>query len=63
MTAIAVELAKTYGVRTLAVPVDLTNHPAIAEMVKTIKGSFDHVDILCNNAGASFGVPNTVHGI
>ncbi len=29
-------------------------------MVETIKGSFDHVDILCNNAGASFGVPNTV---
>jgi NAD(P)-dependent dehydrogenase (short-subunit alcohol dehydrogenase family) len=62
MTAIAVELAKTYGVRTLAVPVDLTNHQAIAEMVKTITDSFDHVDILCNNAGASFGVPNTVLG-
>ncbi len=27
---------------------------------KAIKKSFDHVDILCNNAGASFGVPNTV---
>jgi NAD(P)-dependent dehydrogenase (short-subunit alcohol dehydrogenase family) len=31
-------------------------------MVETIKGSFDHIDILCNNAGASFGVPNTVLG-
>ena len=29
-------------------------------MVEKIKGSFEHVDILCNNAGASFGVPNTV---
>jgi NAD(P)-dependent dehydrogenase (short-subunit alcohol dehydrogenase family) len=29
-------------------------------MVESIKGAFDHIDILCNNAGASFGVPNTV---
>ena len=60
MEAIAAELAKTYGVRTLAVAVDITDNKAIGAMVETIKGSFDHVDILCNNAGASFGVPNTV---
>jgi NAD(P)-dependent dehydrogenase (short-subunit alcohol dehydrogenase family) len=41
MDAIAAELAKKHGVKTLAV-------------------AFDHIDILCNNAGASFGVPNTV---
>ncbi len=51
---------KTYGVRTLAVAVDITDNKAIGAMVETIKGSFDHIDILCNNAGASFGVPNTV---
>jgi NAD(P)-dependent dehydrogenase (short-subunit alcohol dehydrogenase family) len=62
MNAIAAELAKTYGVRTLAVPVDLTNNQAITAMVETIKSGFDHIDILCNNAGASFGVPNTVLG-
>jgi len=62
MNTIATDLAKTYGVRTLAVPVDLTNNQAITEMVETIKGNFDHIDILCNNAGASFGVPNTVLG-
>jgi NAD(P)-dependent dehydrogenase (short-subunit alcohol dehydrogenase family) len=62
MTAIATELAKTYGVRTLAVAVDVTDHNAIGAMVDAIKGSFDHIDILCNNAGASFGVPNTVLG-
>ena len=60
MEAIAAELAKTHGVRTLAVAVDITDNKAIGAMVDTIKGSFDHVDILCNNAGASFGVPNTV---
>lgn len=62
MTAIAAELAKTYGVRTLAVAVDVTDNKAIGALVDAIKGSFDHIDILCNNAGASFGVPNTVMG-
>lgn len=62
MDAIAAELAKTYGVRTLAVAVDITDNNAIGAMVMTSKGTFDHIDILCNNAGASFGVPNTVLG-
>ena len=60
MKAIAAELAKTYSVRTLAVAVDVTDNNAIGAMVETIKGTFGHIDILCNNAGASFGVPNTV---
>jgi NAD(P)-dependent dehydrogenase (short-subunit alcohol dehydrogenase family) len=60
MESIAAELAKTHGVRTLAAAVDVIDGQAINEMMEQIKGSFDHVDILCNNAGASFGVPNTV---
>jgi len=60
MDAIAAELAKKHGVRTLAVAVDITDNNAIGAMVMTIKGAFDRIDILCNNAGASFGVPNTV---
>jgi NAD(P)-dependent dehydrogenase (short-subunit alcohol dehydrogenase family) len=31
-------------------------------MMERIRERFDHVHILCNNAGASFGVPNTVLG-
>lgn len=62
MEAIAAELAKTYSIRTLAVAVDVVDNAAIGAMVETIKKSFDHIDILCNNAGASFGVPNTVLG-
>jgi NAD(P)-dependent dehydrogenase (short-subunit alcohol dehydrogenase family) len=62
MDAIAAELAKTHGVQTLAAAVDVTDKNAIDAMMETIKGAFDHVDILCNNAGASFGVPNTVLG-
>jgi NAD(P)-dependent dehydrogenase (short-subunit alcohol dehydrogenase family) len=60
MDAIAAELAKTYSVKTMAVGVDVTDNNAIGLMVEKIKGTFDHIDILCNNAGASFGVPNTV---
>ena len=49
MNDIAAELAKTYGVSTLAVAVDITDNNAISAMVTTIKGAFDHIDILCNN--------------
>lgn len=60
MEAIARELAEAYGVRTLAVAVDVTDGPSIAAVVEKVKATFPHIDILCNNAGASFGVPNTV---
>jgi NAD(P)-dependent dehydrogenase (short-subunit alcohol dehydrogenase family) len=60
MDIISTELAQTYGVKTLAVAVDVTDNGAIGEMMEKIKKCFDHIDILCNNAGASFGVPNTV---
>jgi NAD(P)-dependent dehydrogenase (short-subunit alcohol dehydrogenase family) len=60
MAAIARELAAAYGVKTLAVAVDVTDGPSIAAMVAAVKATFPHIDILCNNAGASFGVPNTV---
>lgn len=62
MEAIAAELARTYGVKTLAVAVDVTDNQSIGGMLERIKAAFDHVDILCNNAGASFGVPNSVLG-
>jgi NAD(P)-dependent dehydrogenase (short-subunit alcohol dehydrogenase family) len=32
----------------------------VASMVSRVKESFERVDILCNNAGASFGVPNSI---
>jgi NAD(P)-dependent dehydrogenase (short-subunit alcohol dehydrogenase family) len=60
MDIISAELAQTYDVKTLAVAVDVTDNGAIGEMMGEIKKRFDHIDILCNNAGASFGVPNTV---
>ena len=61
MVLIGQELQKEYGVKTLAVHVDVTNTDTIEKMVATIKEHFKTVDILCNNAGATFGVPNGVH--
>jgi len=54
------ELGDRFGVKSMAVNVDITSGESIEAMVEEIKKKFDHVDILCNNAGATFGVPNTV---
>ncbi len=61
METIAEDLAGRFGVETLAADVDITDNKSIGRMVDTIAGRFDKVDVLCNNAGASFGVPNAAH--
>jgi len=61
MVSIARELKSDFGVETLPVSVDVTSGDSIEGMVKAIQAVFSGVDILCNNAGASFGVPNAVH--
>ncbi|MCG8687966.1 MAG: SDR family oxidoreductase [Desulfobacterales bacterium] len=61
MDDIALELADRFKVRTLAVNVDVTDAGTVAAMAQTVKEAFGSVDILCNNAGATFGVPNGVH--
>lgn len=61
MEEIAASLAERFGVTTLAVDLDVTDHASIAAMVEQVRGRFPAIDILCNNAGASFGVPNMVH--
>ena len=61
MMVIKDELHKEYGVETLAVNVDVTHTQTIQNMISVIQEKFDRVDILCNNAGASFGVPNGIH--
>jgi len=58
---IAAGLGKKYGVRTMAVPLDVTDPASIAAMVGAVKSSFGELDVLCNNAGASFGVPSAAH--
>lgn len=61
MEQVAEEVADEFSVSTLAVSVDVADNGAISDMMEAVKARFDHIDILCNNAGASFGVPNAVH--
>ena len=61
MQEIAADLAGRFGVKTLAVEMDVTDNASIAGMVERVKEVFKHIDVLCNNAGASFGVPSAVH--
>ncbi|MCP3944264.1 MAG: SDR family oxidoreductase [Desulfobacteraceae bacterium] len=61
MTEIAEEFKKEFGVKAIAVSVDVTNNDMIEAMMVTCRETFGKVDILVNNAGASFGVPNAVH--
>lgn len=61
MEDIAADLKREFNIETLAIDLDVTSNRSVSQMVKTIGQRFDRVDILCNNAGASFGVPNAVH--
>jgi NAD(P)-dependent dehydrogenase (short-subunit alcohol dehydrogenase family) len=61
MEDISKGLANEFGVQTLAVDVDVTNTDSIKQMIEKIKKEFKTIDILCNNAGASFGVPAAAH--
>ncbi len=61
MKEICAELSKTYSVKTIAVPVDVCSTESVIAMIESVKKQFDHIDILCNNAGAVFGVPNTLN--
>jgi len=45
-------------VKTLPVAVDVCDTQSVNAMVEEVKKEHDHIDILCNNAGAAFGVPN-----
>ena len=61
MEDIASELAKKFSIQTVAVDVDVMKMDSITQMVETIKKHFKTINILCNNAGASFGVPAATH--
>lgn len=61
MAGIAENLAENHGIKALPVEVDVVDNKSISEMVEKIRSQFQAVDVLCNNAGASFGVPNAFH--
>lgn len=60
MEEIANELAKEFSVKTFAVAVDVSSTESVKAMAEKVKEKFEHVDVLCNNAGVTFGVPSTV---
>ena len=49
--AVAQELADKYGVQTLGVGMDVSDHQSVEEAFKKINAAFGGVDILVNNAG------------
>ncbi|MGB9699858.1 MAG: SDR family NAD(P)-dependent oxidoreductase [Thermodesulfobacteriota bacterium] len=61
MESIAEELNQKYGVKAIAVDLDITSNDSIAQMLAEIKKEFATVDVLINNAGASFGAPSPAH--
>ena len=61
MVEIAADLEKAFGVRSLSIELDVTSGESVGRMVEVVKEHFKNLDILCNNAGASFGVPSAVH--
>ena len=48
---VAADIAKEYGVKTLAVRCDITDTQAVENMVDTVMKEFGRIDILVNNAG------------
>ena len=61
MESIAKEIREEFSVSAMAVGVDVTDNDIIGRMIEKIRENFEHIDVLCNNAGAVFGVPNAVH--
>jgi NAD(P)-dependent dehydrogenase (short-subunit alcohol dehydrogenase family) len=61
MEAIVQELGTEFGVKTLAVSMDVADNGSVEKMATAIGKEFDAVHVLCNNAGTVFGVPNAVH--
>jgi len=61
MAALAEDLAKRFAIQAIFAAVDVTDSASIQQMVKRIQSRFENVQILCNNAGTVFGVPNAIH--
>ncbi len=61
MNELAEGLEQEFGVSCFAVGVDVTDGDAVKKMAAEVKEKIGHIHVLCNNAGASFGVPNAVH--
>jgi len=61
MTVLARDLEKEFKIEAAAVALDVTRGDSIARMANQVQEQFGRLDILCNNAGTVFGVPNAIH--
>ncbi|MFP4475246.1 MAG: SDR family NAD(P)-dependent oxidoreductase [Desulfatibacillaceae bacterium] len=61
MEEIAHMLAREHDVKVLAISLDVTDTESVAAMAAEVLDKLGRVDVLVNNAGASFGVPAAVH--
>ncbi len=60
MEGIARDLEERFEIGALPVGLDVTDNGSVGVMIEKIKDRFGALHVLCNNAGASFGVPNAV---
>jgi len=61
MEDISRDLEERFGIAALPLDLDVTDRGSIEAMIERVSDTFGAVHILCNNAGASFGVPNAVN--
>ncbi|MFO7963289.1 MAG: SDR family NAD(P)-dependent oxidoreductase [Desulfobacterales bacterium] len=58
---IADELNARYGVKTLALEMDVTRSDSVNAAMEAVKETFGSLDFLCNNAGTAIGAPQNTH--
>ena len=61
MLSLVADLAGQFEIQALFVDVDVTCSTSVKQMVDAVNSKFEHIHILCNNAGTVMGVPNAVH--
>lgn len=61
MREIADELSAAYGIRALAVEMDVTSTESIDAAMSLLSREFGRLDFLFNNAGTVFGAPQPIH--
>ena len=61
MTGLARDLEKEFKIKALPAELDVTLSDSIARMADEVQKQFGNINILCNNAGTVFGVPNAIH--
>ena len=61
MMALTQELSRRFDVKTAFAALDVSRNSSVQQMADQVRSQFEAVQILCNNAGAVFGVPSALH--